>query len=150
MNNPLSSPGTYLLLFECAQLAELAVGRLGCMTLQPGYYLYVGSAFGPGGVQARIKHHAQLSVNPHWHIDYLRGSMEPEAAWCSYGSRREHEWAQALTGCEGMLAPMKGFGSSDCNCYSHLFHSAARPVMAALEKRLGDRLDAIDIGALGL
>jgi Uri superfamily endonuclease len=49
--------GTYALVFTAKRKKRLIIGKLGTLTLQPGYYVYVGSAFGPGGLKARIGHH---------------------------------------------------------------------------------------------
>ena len=65
-------PGTYALILSCTSNARIQIGRLGTMQLQRGYYVYLGSALGPGGLRARIAHHQKLSPRPHWHIDYLR------------------------------------------------------------------------------
>lgn len=48
--------GTYILILSSPARSTIDVGRLGRMTLAHGYYLYVGSAFGPGGLRARIAH----------------------------------------------------------------------------------------------
>ncbi|MFQ5579314.1 MAG: DUF123 domain-containing protein [Nitrospiria bacterium] len=52
-----SEPGTYALILQSRSEARGQVGRLGQINLKPGYYIYVGSAFGPGGVQARVSRH---------------------------------------------------------------------------------------------
>ncbi|MFN8566835.1 MAG: DUF123 domain-containing protein [Kouleothrix sp.] len=64
----------YLLILRLdADLADFAIGRLGCYCFTAGYYLYVGSAFGSGGITARLAHH-QHRPKPlaATHIDYLR------------------------------------------------------------------------------
>jgi len=144
MNNNFSAYGTYLLLLECDKQVELSIGKLGNMTTEPGYYLYVGSAFGPGGIQARINHHMQIAVRPHWHIDYLRTVAGVVDAWCVYGYRYEHEWAHSLMQIEAAAMPLKGFGSSDCDCATHLFYFRRRPFKTALEKLLKNKLETID------
>ena len=59
-NHPLNStPGTYALLLEIREPTELRVGRLGHIHFDSPFYLYFGSAFGPGGLGARLKHHLQ-------------------------------------------------------------------------------------------
>jgi len=45
------SPGTYALLLSSATDSSIRVGRLGDLRLRPRYYVYVGSALGPGGVR---------------------------------------------------------------------------------------------------
>ncbi|MCB1772920.1 MAG: GIY-YIG nuclease family protein [Gammaproteobacteria bacterium] len=116
-----SRPGTYVLVLRCNKTMPLAVGRWGTLQVRPGTYLYVGSAFGPGGVAARVSRHCRGSVARHWHIDYLRAETVLESAWFSHvPDRLEHSWAAALGDCADWQA-VTGFGCSDCRCVSHLF-----------------------------
>ena len=62
-------PGTYALVLVSCSHQRVEVGKLGRLAVQSGYYVYVGSAFGPGGLKARIAHHVKISRRPHWHID---------------------------------------------------------------------------------
>jgi Uri superfamily endonuclease len=64
-----SRPGTYALILACRRTGAVRVGRLGTMQLQPGAYAYVGSAFGTGGLEARLRHHLLPASQPDWHID---------------------------------------------------------------------------------
>jgi Uri superfamily endonuclease len=96
--------------------------------LKPGYYTYIGSAFGPGGLKARINHHLNHCSRPHWHLDYLRPQLELSEIWYTYDqTRREHQWAAIHSGARGVMMPLPGFGSSDCRCPSHLFFYKAKP-----------------------
>jgi len=63
--------GTYVLIAFAGQMKRLEIGRLGTFAIVPGFYAYVGSAFGSGGLRARIGHHLESTTAPHWHIDYL-------------------------------------------------------------------------------
>jgi Uri superfamily endonuclease len=122
-----SLPGTYALVLENLKAAKIVIGRWGHLCLEPGYYIYIGSAFGPGGVRARISRHCRREKSKRWHIDYLRESVEPVAIWYSHEPERlEHRWAQTMAGMPGMR-PVSGFGSSDCRCHSHLFYTVATP-----------------------
>ncbi len=38
---------------------RIQIGKLGQFKFKKGYYAYVGSAFGPGGLNSRIKHHIE-------------------------------------------------------------------------------------------
>ncbi|NIP37734.1 MAG: GIY-YIG nuclease family protein, partial [Candidatus Dadabacteria bacterium] len=67
-----SESGTYTLIYRNRSKTRVQVGRLGKIYIQPGYYIYVGSAFGPGGVRARVSRHFRKTKRSHWHIDYLR------------------------------------------------------------------------------
>jgi len=145
MRGPAGTFGTYLLQLANARAADLAVGRLGRMRVEPGYYVYVGSAFGPGGIRARVGHHAKTRGKPHWHIDYLRAVAALQQAWCVYDFRCEHDWAQRLMQCKGATIPLAGFGASDCNCTTHLFRFSQRPGKAQLEKLLNSKLVTLDL-----
>jgi Uri superfamily endonuclease len=115
-------PGTYALVLSCTSNARIRVGRLGPMRLRCGYYVYLGSALGPGGLRARIAHHQKISTRPHWHIDYLRAYTRIHSVWLNCdGRRHEHEWAVALKEAKGSMVPLPGFGASDCGCPSHLY-----------------------------
>ena len=117
--------------------APVRVGRLGELQLRSGFYVYIGSAHGPGGLRARLAHHLEPSSRPHWHIDYLRTHANPEEVWCCYDPRPwEHEWAQRLGTLPGASIPLAGFGASDCACESHLYFFKGRPSRAAFARSL--------------
>ncbi|RMF86997.1 MAG: GIY-YIG nuclease family protein [Nitrospinota bacterium] len=117
-----SRPGTYCLLLSLPFTRRIRVGRRGSYRFPAGYYLYVGSACGPGGLRGRISHHLCPLARPHWHIDYLRQAALLEEVWFAIGKSQEHAWATLLQGMTGTDIPMPRFGSSDCRCASHLFH----------------------------
>jgi len=132
-----SFPGSYALIFHCDQTLDVDVGALGQLTLLPGYYIYIGSAFGSGGVAARIAHHCQISLRPHWHLDYLRPHMRLLEIWCTYDSvRREHQWAEQLARLRGVRQPFPGFGASDCDCFTHFFRFGFKPSFDGFRQRL--------------
>ena len=120
--------GTYALILACVRNSRIQIGRLGRMQLQCGYYVYLGSALGPGGLRARIAHHQKLTSRPHWHIDYLRAHTRLHSVWLRYdGRRREHEWARAMQKVKDAKITFPGFGASDCSCPSHLYFFKDRP-----------------------
>jgi Uri superfamily endonuclease len=123
-----ATPGTYALLLRCRRSVRLRIGRLGVLGVVPGFYVYVGSALGPGGVRARVRHHQRAAGRPHWHIDYLRPRADLVEVWYAHETRRrEHQWASIMSELEGASAPLPRFGASDCGCASHLFHFEMRP-----------------------
>ena len=63
--------GTYILIAGVSQMKRLAIGSLGEFDITAGFYAHVGSAFGCGGLRARIGHHLESTPEPHWHIGYL-------------------------------------------------------------------------------
>lgn len=65
-------PGTYGLILWLPYDTRARIGRLGTYDFPAGWYAYWGSAHGPGGLAARIRHHVNLTTRPHWHFDFLR------------------------------------------------------------------------------
>ncbi|NLE46731.1 MAG: GIY-YIG nuclease family protein [Chloroflexi bacterium] len=123
-----SSPGSYVLVLELRQPEQLTVGRLGSFLFRAGWYLYAGSALGPGGLAARLHRHLKSSKTLHWHIDSLREKARLAEIWYSVDSqRRECDWAQALARLPGAETPVPGFGSTDCVCRYHLILLNHRP-----------------------
>ena len=130
-------PGTYLLVLQAVAPARLRAGSLGEMVVQPGHYLYVGSAFGPGGLRARVSRHIAGQGALRWHIDTLRRVTRPVEAWYAAGSQRcEHEWARSLAAAEECGVVLAHFGASDCRCPAHLFFMPQRPDPSWLLARL--------------
>ena len=117
-----SQPGTYALIYSTRHKCQPEIGRLGILDLNPGFYIYVGSAFGPGGLKARIAHHCRKAERPHWHIDYLGPFLDLRQIWYTCGPvHHEHQWARIMENTRGVSVPLVGFGSSDCRCNCHLF-----------------------------
>ena len=132
-----AQPGTYALVLASQKTGPLRIGKLGTLELKQGVYIYVGSAFGPGGLAARIRHHTQIAVRPHWHIDYLRAACDLIEIWfTTEAARREHSWAGAVARLPGAGVPMPGFGSSDCQCATHLFWFKNPPSIRAFRQRV--------------
>lgn len=130
-------PGSYALILQATERFELKIGKLGKLPGNAGFYVYCGSAFGPGGVAARVKHHSTISANPHWHIDYLRSASTLTEVWyCHDQIKREHDWSQLLTSYTNSRLPMRGFGSSDCQCNSHLIYFKSRPSLANFRQKI--------------
>ena len=132
-----AQPGTYALVMACVSDQRVEVGKLGRLHVRPGFYAYIGSAFGPGGLKARIAHYVKISRRPHWHIDYLRSILDIDEVWYTYDSEQhEHQWADTFSRLKGATIPMAGFGASDCSCLSHLFAFTAQPSICSFRRRL--------------
>lgn len=132
-----SVPGTYILWIVTHAPQVVTVGRLGDMYMKPGTYAYVGSAFGPGGMRARVQRHAAGAGTPHWHIDYVRPAGQLLRVWATYDPvRRECTWARVLRALPGATVPMRGVGASDCACPAHLMRWRQPPSLAAFRTRL--------------
>ncbi|WP_407355038.1 GIY-YIG nuclease family protein [Methanolobus sp. WCC5] len=132
----LSEKGIYCLIFQNVA-CKLPIGRLGNISFLKGYYIYVGSALGPGGLK-RMKRHVLLSEQKNkkarWHVDYLSMSCTFKlicVAYCRTDKSLECELAEKLAfSMPGGVSQgqIPGFGSSDCKCSSHLFFSSLFPV----------------------
>ena len=133
--------GTYVLALWLAAPQTIRVGRLGEFRFPAGWYLYAGSALGPGGLKARLARHLRRVGNEkqtHWHIDYLRERATWGGAWGrASGKREECAWASALCRLPGARIEVPGFGASDCRCAGHLVHLPALPDETWVARTLG-------------
>lgn len=137
-----SQTGTYALILRSRSTATVQVGRWARIGIHPGYYVYVGSAFGPGGVRARVLRHCRKHKRRHWHVDHLSALLSPVCAWyCHASARLEHRWANAFAQMHGFTA-VPGFGCSDCACHSHLFHTRSEPCRDVLAQSAGYAVEA--------
>jgi Uri superfamily endonuclease len=138
-----SAAGTYALILRCPRLRRLRIGRLGFCDFPAGWYVYVGSAFGPGGLSARCDHHQRPLIRSRWHIDYLRPVASLQDIWFTTDAApREHLWVQILRGLRHAGAPIPGFGSRDCRCPSHLIYFPSRPSLRNFRQAVHRRITA--------
>ncbi len=135
-NDKEGAKGAYMLLIRVDAPVKLRVGRLGTFVFAPGWYAYVGSALGTGGLPARLGRHLRTNKRTHWHVDYLltRGSVE-RIWWTITDRRLECAWAQALQQIGGRIFPPR-FGASDCRCAGHLIYFARPPTDELVESAL--------------
>lgn len=118
--------GIYVLIFHLSANATVHVGRMGKIEFQSGWYAYVGS--GKSGVEARVRRHLRAHRRDHWHLDYLLRLGQPVTAVIGHTAQSlECPIARHL---ETLFQVVPRFGSSDCRCSGHLFHS---PEQACLE-----------------
>jgi len=111
--------GTYCLVFKIDSITfSVRSGKR--FKLQDGYYIYVGSAFGSGGIDRRVERHLRREKKKHWHIDYITtdDSFKAIEVLKFYGVQAECQIASFLN---SFGEPVLGFGASDCSCPSHLF-----------------------------
>jgi Uri superfamily endonuclease len=110
-------PGAYLLLIELMDDTVVKLpGKRGA-SLVPGRYLYAGSAYGPGGLKARISRHMRRGKRRCWHIDQLTETGAVLGAWIFPGDSK----CDLANLNSALPVPIVGFGSTDCNrCRSHL------------------------------
>jgi len=138
--------GTYVLLASVPQMKRVEVGQLGEFDIVPGFYAYVGSAFGAGGLAARIGHHLESAAAPHRHIDYLLEVAKPVEIWYTIvGQKLEHHWAGLFEQAHQFRIPIPRFGSSDYHRSrsSHLFYSKRRPAFGWFRQQLQERFENV-------
>ena len=142
-----AGPGTYVLLLRLFSPFRIPVGRLGTFEVPAGFYLYVGSARGPGGPAARVARHLRHPKPLRWHVDFLRAYAQPVGVWWAEGvERRECVWARALARLPGASLPIPGFGASDCRCPAHLVHFAAVPDRETFAHTVGESIQEVRFG----
>ena len=130
-----SEQGTYVLWLYLPAAQKIQIGHFKNIFFDEGYYAYVGSAFGSGGVRARLGRHFKENKNKHWHIDYLREYCMPVGAWMTYSVvKYEHQFATILSNIKSPKVAIRGFGSTDCNCETHLFRFSRQPVLSTFRK----------------
>ena len=132
-------PGTYILVLRLHWECVIDTGALGEITFPPGFWLYCGSALGPGGLGARIAHHARFAERPRWHVDYLRFAGTPVEVWYALSEESiECGWAALLSSIDGVEEGPSGFGSSDCGCAAHLFRTDSLDIFERFHELAGD------------
>ncbi len=130
--------GIYCLQIRIDTKRILHIGSLGAIVFPAGYYIYVGSALGSGGlsrVSRHIRFYRAQSRKPKWHIDYLIMHAVLEKTFCAETEERlECILSSAV---DGDCVPR--FGCSDCDCESHLYYRKTSPekVIADAFKKMG-------------
>lgn len=141
MNNMKPLRGTYALVrFAPEASPPIPIGqrgRMGAITLVPGCYVYIGSAFGPGGVPGRVGRHLDLFRPVKWHLDWLKPYTHYEELWYTNDQiKRECSWAKVVQELPGAEIHLAGFGSTDCYCDAHLYNFERHPSFRVFCKRI--------------
>ena len=143
--------GVYVMVMHLDHELDLEIGSKGMMHFNAGYYMYVGSA--KANLTKRIERHKRKRKKMHWHLDYFRGHCEmiaglpirtsglPIESWSlthePYPSMPSMPDPDIEVSVECALADAVGaiaewevpkFGSSDCDCTSHLFGMMENPI----------------------
>ncbi len=112
--------GSYGLLIEVDKDLDIQVGALGTKHFPAGTYLYIGSAV--NSINARVDRHLRKHKKRFWHIDYLLEHAKISTILCfPHQGKKECQVARMLFHILRCEMYPRGFGSSDCDCYSHLF-----------------------------
>ncbi len=116
--------GTYLLYLEITKPSRIEI-RNEEILLESGFYIYVGSAFGSGGLSSRIHRHLRKEKKLHWHIDQVTSKdiCQFHGIAAFPNEKNECEIANFLSK-TSKITPINNFGNSDCKkrCDSHFFY----------------------------
>jgi len=125
-NSTAHPPRLYIVVTRVPRRSALAVGSLGTVTLDRGWYAYVGSA--ARARDARVARHLACEKPIRWHADYLFTAFPAERAWLVDGASGECALAGALAALPGAERLPRRFGAGDCRCSGHLVHFTRRPL----------------------
>ena len=112
--------GIYNLIIKLSKKTEIKIGRLGTFVFPKGFYVYTGSA--QNGLEKRINRHLSSNKKFHWHIDYLLSHAKVIKVVRYVGSKDECKLNNVTWQSFGATQIVKKFGSSDCNCVTHLYY----------------------------
>ena len=112
-------PGAYVLLIHIRTPVQFARRNIPGTSLS-GWLVYVGSAYGSGGLRARLRRHFRQDKRVHWHVDELTNAAADLAA-LTVPDGSECEIVERLLQSGRFDPALRGFGSSDCKrCTAHL------------------------------
>jgi Uri superfamily endonuclease len=111
--------GIYVLIITVARNISVKVGALGMVEFKHGLYAYVGSA--QNNLNKRLERHQRLEKKKFWHIDYLLANRQAKIVKIFHKKATRSEECRLSAQLSKNGRSIVGFGSSDCNCRSHLF-----------------------------
>ncbi len=111
--------GVYVLAIFVRKDISVNVGTLRCINFEKGLYAYVGSA--QNNLEKRIERHLRKAKRKFWHIDNLLGNEFVKVLKVFHKTAERPEECKIAKELSKRGVPIKGFGSSDCTCKSHLF-----------------------------
>ncbi len=114
--------GAYVLHFSLKADKNISVGKFGKIHFPLGHYLYMGNAYGSGGLKARLMRHARIQKKQHWHFDYIRPFVALDKV-TAYKDGHECDLVALYIKQYQMQSFYQGLGSSDCRrCQSHFLY----------------------------
>ncbi len=81
-----------------------------CSVFCKGFYAYIGTMFGPGALDARIRRHMRKTKAKHWHIDYILEQTQRVAVYVLTGKDFDSKLSREAVKCYSYVA---GFGCGD-------------------------------------
>lgn len=117
--------GCYQLRIRLRRAVTVRIGALGRFRFAAGWYVYSGSA--RSGLCQRVGRHLRREKRRRWHIDYLLAAADAVEAFVRVGT--DVSECDLHAGLADAAEPIRGFGSSDCACRSHLAYFPRRPAI---------------------
>lgn len=112
--------GAYALLLRLDDPLDLSFRKTRTSRIEPGWFVYCGSANGPGGLRARLRRHVRRDKRLHWHVDQLTIAAA-EIVSIPVPGGDECDLVERLLRQTGFDIAVRDFGNSDCtSCQSHL------------------------------
>jgi len=111
--------GVYLLIISIIKPVQIQVGALGNIFFKKGIYAYVGSA--QNSLEKRVERHLKKVKRKFWHIDYLLENKNVKILQVFYKVAEKSDECKLAEEIGKKGTAIINFGSSDCNCKSHLF-----------------------------
>ncbi len=110
---------TYILILKLNKNLSIEIGKLGNIYFKRGFYIYIGSS--KRNIEKRVERHIKNKKKVHWHIDYLTLNKNFSIKEIYFiDNIKECKVAEFFI--KENVMYIKNFGSSDCNCKSHLFY----------------------------
>ncbi len=125
--------GVYCLVLKLEEDKEIKIGRLGRVDFKMGCYIYVGSAL--NSIYLRVQRHLNQKKKLHWHIDYLTQNARITRI---YYKETEEKMECRIAERFRAFDCIRGFGSSDCRCKSHLFFVPGEENLELFERLFED------------
>ena len=110
----------YVLIIQLTNDVDISIGALGTRHFAKGMYAYVGSA--QVNLEKRISRHFRKEKRKFWHIDYLLENQAAKILKVFFKKADRTEECKIAREISRRNEAVSGFGCSDCNCKSHLFH----------------------------
>lgn len=142
--------GTYYLIIKLETYKNIRIGKRPLSVFPAGFYVYVGSAM--NNIDKRIARHMSTDKKFRWHIDWLLAESKIIAVRRIESEFRLECDVNHIIYQLSEKTVMKGFGSSDCSCDTHLIYFKDNPVQQLditlalkLSKKLKSRYSSIRI-----
>lgn len=120
----LMDKGVYCLLMFLKRSQSIRINKR--LSFFPeGYYCYVGSAL--NSLEKRVMRHRSKNKKLHWHIDHFLKKSKIIRTYSIVTDKKLECWLSRKIRAQKGEVIMKGFGSTDCKCETHLYYFKQDP-----------------------